>query len=333
MRRIVVIIECDFVHRRVVRQHTFDYDAGHVSLCGSMGRGRMLRVDVSKFRRRCVLALVAVVAAATSGLAFGVLLAPERKPAPVMIATAPVSVVKQDSDWLSERFWQRRRQERSRAGYGDWGAMFGLGPESSDSGTYRTVCVRMCDGYYFPISFSTTRANFAADASACASRCSAPSRLYVYPANGGSPETMTDVSGRPYRDLPKAFAYRAGYNESCQCRPDPWSEEARARHAMYATKEWQRNARRLARQEQRRARDLSHRAPQIPQPGQGFAPIAGFVPPAVIALPSGPGDRSQQMSLGVVRPPPVAAARASRPESVRRGQSDWRRRVLFGNGN
>ena len=28
-------------------------------------------------------------------------------------------------------------------------------------GTYRTLCVRTCDGYYFPVSFSTVPANFA----------------------------------------------------------------------------------------------------------------------------------------------------------------------------
>ena len=29
------------------------------------------------------------------------------------------------------------------------------------SGTYRTVCVRSCDGYYFPISYATTAERFA----------------------------------------------------------------------------------------------------------------------------------------------------------------------------
>jgi hypothetical protein len=32
------------------------------------------------------------------------------------------------------------------------------------SGTYRTVCVRLCDGFYFPISFSTYRSHFKKDA-------------------------------------------------------------------------------------------------------------------------------------------------------------------------
>src|SRR6185312_12574998 len=35
------------------------------------------------------------------------------------------------------------------------------------SPTYRTVCVRMCDGFYFPISYATGSANFAHDAETC----------------------------------------------------------------------------------------------------------------------------------------------------------------------
>ena len=34
-------------------------------------------------------------------------------------------------------------------------------------GTYRTLCVRTCDGYYFPISFKVTRAKFNTDSIAC----------------------------------------------------------------------------------------------------------------------------------------------------------------------
>ena len=35
------------------------------------------------------------------------------------------------------------------------------------AGTYRTMCVRLCDGYYFPISFSTTSERFPEDAQNC----------------------------------------------------------------------------------------------------------------------------------------------------------------------
>ena len=36
--------------------------------------------------------------------------------------------------------------------------------------TYRTLCVRLCDGYYFPVSFSTLPNHFQRDCGACASR-------------------------------------------------------------------------------------------------------------------------------------------------------------------
>lgn len=40
--------------------------------------------------------------------------------------------------------------------------------------TYRTVCVRTCDGYFWPISFSTTEDYFDRDQAQCASSCGSP---------------------------------------------------------------------------------------------------------------------------------------------------------------
>jgi hypothetical protein len=48
-------------------------------------------------------------------------------------------------------------------------------------GTYRTLCVRLCDGFYFPISYSTLRERFVADAKQCEQRCPSRSRLFVHP--------------------------------------------------------------------------------------------------------------------------------------------------------
>ncbi|HEY6027233.1 MAG TPA: DUF2865 domain-containing protein, partial [Pseudolabrys sp.] len=41
----------------------------------------------------------------------------------------------------------------------DSGTIIGA-PQQQAGGTYRTVCVRTCDGYYFPISFATTPDRF-----------------------------------------------------------------------------------------------------------------------------------------------------------------------------
>jgi hypothetical protein len=99
------------------------------------------------------------------------------------------------------------------------------------STTYRTLCVRLCDGYFWPISFATTETHFERDANTCRASCNAPAALYFYPNPGGQPEDMVDLAGRPYAALSKAFLYRTRYDAACKCRPHPWEPDAAARHA------------------------------------------------------------------------------------------------------
>lgn len=87
-------------------------------------------------------------------------------------------------------------------------------------GTYRTLCVRSCDGYYFPISFSTTSDRLPDDAQTCAAMCpGAEAELYYYPNPGGGPEDMISITGIPYSTLPNAFKYRTSLDSSCTCKP------------------------------------------------------------------------------------------------------------------
>jgi hypothetical protein len=56
-----------------------------------------------------------------------------------------------------------------------------LGDLGPPSGTYRTVCVRTCDGGYFPISFATVPARFPDDEKTCKALCPATdAALYAY---------------------------------------------------------------------------------------------------------------------------------------------------------
>ena len=103
--------------------------------------------------------------------------------------------------------------------------------------TFKTMCVRLCDGAYFPISFATTRDHFARDAKVCASRCGSPTRLFVYQNPGATPEAMRDRSGRSYLALPTAFQFRRGAVAGCSCQAKPWEEAARERHRYYALEE------------------------------------------------------------------------------------------------
>lgn len=100
--------------------------------------------------------------------------------------------------------------------------------------TFRTLCVRTCDGYYFPISYSTVRSRFATDEQICKSSCQADVKLFVHPNPGGEVEQAVTATGERYTDMPNAFRYREQYVSDCKCSPDPWTAEAREIYAQRA---------------------------------------------------------------------------------------------------
>jgi hypothetical protein len=108
------------------------------------------------------------------------------------------------------------------------------GMDDSAGGTHRTMCVRLCDGYYWPVSFATVKEHFERDAQACAKSCNAPVALYHYPNPSGELEGMVSLEGQPYKSLGTAFLYRTTYDPSCKCRAHPWEEAAIERHKGYA---------------------------------------------------------------------------------------------------
>jgi Protein of unknown function (DUF2865) len=105
---------------------------------------------------------------------------------------------------------------------------------STPPATYRTVCVRLCDGGYFPISFATTRNHFSEDEAVCQQSCGAPARLYVYRNPGGIPDYMHDLDGNAYTELTTAFLFRSSYDPACTCRPQPWTVAAQHSHREVA---------------------------------------------------------------------------------------------------
>jgi hypothetical protein len=94
-------------------------------------------------------------------------------------------------------------------------------------GSLRTVCVRTCDGYYFPISYATNASRFAQDEKTCQRMCPAAEvMLFSYPTQGADITQATSINGQPYTALPNALKYRTEFNPSCSCkRPgQSWSE-------------------------------------------------------------------------------------------------------------
>jgi Protein of unknown function (DUF2865) len=85
--------------------------------------------------------------------------------------------------------------------------------------TYRTLCVRLCDGYYFPVSFSTLPNHFQRDAEVCQSRCAAPAELFYHQNPGGAVEQAISVaSQQPYTSLKSAWRYRKEFVQGCSCK-------------------------------------------------------------------------------------------------------------------
>ncbi|WP_207837141.1 DUF2865 domain-containing protein [Bradyrhizobium quebecense] len=99
------------------------------------------------------------------------------------------------------------------------------------SGTFRTVCVRTCDGAYFPISFATSQARFAADEQICKAQCpAAEASLFAYRNPGEDINQAVSISGQSYSSLPNAFKYRTEFNPSCSCKAagQSWAEALKA---------------------------------------------------------------------------------------------------------
>jgi Protein of unknown function (DUF2865) len=101
-------------------------------------------------------------------------------------------------------------------------------PETSGpmGNTYRTVCVRLGDGYFFPISFETTPDHFRDDEQTCQRMCPAAEvRLYTYHNPGEEVAQAVSLDGRFYSELPTAFEYRKKLTGlSCRRPGESWYE-------------------------------------------------------------------------------------------------------------
>ncbi len=88
--------------------------------------------------------------------------------------------------------------------------------------TVRTVCVRLSDGYFWPISYATLPDYIGNDAMSCQQMCpNTAVDLYYYANPGEEPEQMRNMSGSAYTSLPTAFAYRNAFDKTATCQATP----------------------------------------------------------------------------------------------------------------
>ena len=82
----------------------------------------------------------------------------------------------------------------------------------------KAVCVRSCDGGFFPVSYSASSGRLQGLEDMCHALCpNADVSLYTYPASGEI-EQAVSVSGARYMDSPTALKYRQSFDSTCSCR-------------------------------------------------------------------------------------------------------------------
>ena len=90
----------------------------------------------------------------------------------------------------------------------------------------KAVCVRTCDGSFFPVSYSATQGRLDGLEDMCRALCpNADVSLYTYPASGEI-EQAVSISGARYMDSPTALKYRQSLDPNCSCRPrgESWAD-------------------------------------------------------------------------------------------------------------
>ncbi len=199
--------------------------------------------------------------------------------------------------------------------------------------TFRSVCVRLCDGYYFPVSFSVTQDRLERDAQVCASRCGNQGRLFVHNNPGGSTEDMMDLAGRPYRQLKTAFLYRTEFVPSCKCQPNPWEVASQDRHRGYALALAASKGNRDAMKELV-ALQAKVRQAKAAEPVAVPSPVAGAVTPSSREAELARRDGETLMRLGGGGPKTGTEPQPARAPPSLRSDPDWVRRAWqYSSGN
>ena len=102
-------------------------------------------------------------------------------------------------------------------------------PTRVPSGTFRTVCVRTCDGFYYPISAATNAGPLRRGRKGLPRSPARPPRCSSTPIAiraRTSTRRCRSATQQPYTALPNAFRYRTSLDQTCSCRRpgESWSQ-------------------------------------------------------------------------------------------------------------
>ena len=156
---------------------------------------------------------------------------------PVLASTEPVA--HEDIEPLVTDMPDGRetiRVPQTEEGYSD-SQFVDLGGSSTD-GSYRTMCVRTCDGAYFPISSQASSMNFRRDAQVCSMMCpGVETELFYHSIRQESDSMHSAFTGRPYDELENAYRFRTTSgktDKACGCNFSLYYKEMMKREAYIA---------------------------------------------------------------------------------------------------
>lgn len=121
---------------------------------------------------------------------------------------------------------------------GGGGERYGL-PRAEMLSPVSTICVRTCDGGFFPISNNATSVDFGRDAATCSKMCpGVETELFYRDISSTEASNMiSTATGAPYSAMKNAFAYKTrapGEKSACSCNLTAYYEQMRKSQAAYA---------------------------------------------------------------------------------------------------
>ncbi|MDE2364430.1 MAG: DUF2865 domain-containing protein [Hyphomicrobiales bacterium] len=91
--------------------------------------------------------------------------------------------------------------------------------DAAPSGGSMAVCVRTCDGGFFPVSYSARRSDLPQLQELCTALCpNAEVKVYTRSLSRDM-HSAVSASGEPYDDLANAFKYEKTVDHACTCKP------------------------------------------------------------------------------------------------------------------
>jgi hypothetical protein len=184
------------VHRRVARNSPKSAEVSRLTVSALEQSG------VRLVRRSRAALVVGAGLAALGFLTFGSVVAGAGRSGS---GESPVSFVTGQSAGSGDQLDGPGLSQRQRGGSG------GAGPQSLSS---RAVCVRLCDGSFFPVNGEDAHRSQAA----CASQCpGAPTQVFYRAIGSDQIEDAIASNGQRYAALPVAFRYRSTVDNTCTC--------------------------------------------------------------------------------------------------------------------